>query len=75
MGVGGANGPRPPEMYGAFVKMGRGHEYKVEDEALKEESIAWLRSLPKRGLFHDPADWSNGNKLRKMIAAEDSACR
>jgi hypothetical protein len=70
----GSNGPRPPDVYRPFVKTGRGHEYTVEDEALKKAFIEWLRGLPDRGLIHDPADWTHDKKLRRMIAAEVLAC-
>ncbi len=70
----GPNGPRPPELYSEFVKTGRGHEYKADDESLKGKFIAWLQGIPDRGLIHDPADWTHDKKLRQLIAAEVSQC-
>ncbi|MEO0400454.1 MAG: hypothetical protein AAF224_13650 [Pseudomonadota bacterium] len=70
----GPNGPRPPEKFAAFIKAGRGHEYKVDDESLKEGFIAWLRSLPDRGLVHGPADWTHDKKLRQLIVPKVPAC-
>lgn len=70
----GANGPRPPEQFGAFIKTGRGHEYNVHDEKLKDAFIDWLRGLPCRGLTGDPADWTHDEQLRRMIAAGAHPC-
>lgn len=70
----GGSGPRPPARFESLVKRGRGHQYAVDDDALKDEFIAWLFALPERGFCHDPADWSRDKKLKALLKAQAMPC-
>lgn len=64
----------PPERFHCLIKGGIGEQYSVDDEALKEEFIAWLKDLPDRRFVHDPADWSRDPKLKQLFQLERAKC-
>lgn len=56
----GGSGPQVPSGFRDFggkdICSGRGHQNRFED-AMRDEFIAWLRSLNERGYIAAPLDW------------------
>ena len=65
----GGSGPATPSRFQSIIKEGRGYQFNVDDENLKNDFIEWLLSMPDRGFRNDPADWSHDKQIRQQLTA------
>lgn len=63
----GGSGPTTPSRFRSIIKEGRGYQFNVDDENLKNDFIEWLLSMPDRGFKNDPADWSHDKQIRQQL--------